>query len=147
MIKEFIAAWDAERKPVEASIRANGVPDTYTDVVGIVIEALAKHKPKDHGLDDPPWPDPHRIHEIDDGDYQGTRLYLIAADDYQPGDYWFVRVRYGSCSGCDTLEAIKSDYGWWFGDDEPRPPMSDQVATDLMTLCLHIVQGLKRLPD
>src|SRR5690606_41690756 len=80
--------------------------------------------------------DPERIHEIDDGDYQGTLVYVIAATGYQPDDYWYVRVGYGSCSGCDTLEAIKE-----YSDE---PPTDDQVA-QYMPLALHIVQGLRKM--
>ena len=79
--------------------------------------------------------DPERIHQIDDGDYQGTLLFVIAARSYQPDDYWFVKVGYGSCSGCDTLQAINYSL-----DD--NPPTDDQVS-QYMTLALHIVQGLK----
>lgn len=69
-------------------------------------------------------PDPDRILEINDGEYQGTLLYVIAADGYQPSDYWFVKVGYGSCSGCDTLEALR-----YYSDEAPTEK--------------QIVQGLK----
>jgi hypothetical protein len=82
--------------------------------------------------------DPNRIHQIDDGDYQGTLLFVIADGSYQPSDYWYVKVYYGSCSGCDTLQAICS-----YSDD---PPTDDQVE-QYMTLALHVVQGLRRMHE
>ncbi len=80
--------------------------------------------------------DPERIHRIDDGDYQGTLVFVIGASGYQPSTYWYVTVGYGSCSGCDTLEAIR-----FYGDD---PPTSQQV-TDYATLAPHIVEGLREM--
>jgi hypothetical protein len=84
-------------------------------------------------------PDPTRIHQIDDGDYQGTLLFVIAASGYQPSDYWYVKVGYGSCSGCDTLQAIDG-----YGGYSDEAPSKDQVD-DYMTLALHIIQGLKSM--
>lgn len=55
--------------------------------------------------------DLENITEINNGDYQGTLLYLIPFNTYQPaeGDYLMTYVGYGSCSGCDTLLAIQED--------------------------------------
>ena len=79
-------------------------------------------------------PDPTRIHEINDGDYQGTLVFVIGSTGYHPDTYWYVMVGYGSCSGCDTLEAINSY------SEEPATP---QQVQDYYTLCLHIAQGLR----
>jgi hypothetical protein len=46
------------------------------------------------------------------------------------------KVGYGSCSGCDTLQATKD-----YSDEKPTP---DQVS-QYMILALHIVQGFKQL--
>lgn len=127
MIQELVDRFNAAKDQVRAKFAAKH-PDSYKDVVRIVIDAVAA---KADG------PDPERIHEIDDGEYQGTLLYMIAARGYQPYDYYYVRVSYGSCSGCDTLQAIH-DYG-----DEP--PNESQVS-DYMTLALHVVQGIGVLP-
>lgn len=50
------------------------------------------------------------ITEIDNGDYQGTLLYLIPFDTYQPNEYeyFMTHTGYGSCSGCDTLLSLQS---------------------------------------
>lgn len=50
----------------------------YRDIVSIVIDAIHE----DYGD-----PNPKAIHTIDDGDYQGTLLFVIPADEYQPYDY------------------------------------------------------------
>lgn len=133
MIQAFVDRF-MESKPALREKFSAKHPSSYRNVVEAVIEVL-------HGVEDPgDWfsPDPKRIHEIDDGDYQGTLLYLIAADSYQPSVYWYVLVGYGSCSGCDTLESIRC-----YTDE---PPTEDQID-QYMTLALHIVQRLKRIGD
>lgn len=126
MISEFVERFEAGKSTLEAAFKAKH-PESYIDVVREVIKVVT--------TDDYNAIDPERIHQIDDGDYQGTLLFVIAARSYQPDDYWFVKVGYGSCSGCDTLQAINYSL-----DD--NPPTDDQVS-QYMTLALHIVQGLK----
>lgn len=133
MIPEFIARFDAARPRLLDRFKA-AHPDCYEDIVRAVVEVL-------HDEDEYATPDPSRIVEINHGDYQGTLVYVIGATGYQPSAYWAVKVGYGSCSVCDTLEAIKSEgkYG--------APPTDDQ-AQQYFTLALHVVQGLKELcPD
>ncbi len=100
-------------------------PDSYFDIVKGVVELIT---------DDEVPLDPERIHTIDDGDYQGTLLYVIAAKGYQPSTYWAVYVGYGSCSGCDTLQSIQYD-------ETDAAKRVDQF----MSLALHIVQGIKEI--
>jgi hypothetical protein len=107
-------------------------PENYADIVRAVVEILAADEYEYDA------PDPQRIHEINDGDYQGTLVYVIGAGGYQPDIYWYVKVGYGSCSGCDTLESIRG-----YKDD---PPSQEQIK-DYMTLALHIVQGLKKMGE
>lgn len=128
MIDKFVKAWEANKAQVRNTFAA-GHPGAYKDVVTAVVKALVDET-------DYETLDPERIVEIDHGQYQGTLLYVIGASDYQPDRYWFVKVGYGSCSGCDTLEALR---GW-----EDGPPTEKQLD-GYMTLALHIVQGLKEL--
>lgn len=74
----------------------------------------------------------------DYGDYQGTQIFLLHKDTYQPniGDYYVFDNYYGSCSGCDTLLGI-SNY------DEGYP--SEEQVSEYMNLCLHMVQRMKCL--
>jgi len=126
MIKKFVERFKDREMEIKARFSENH-PGNYMEVVKIVIETLSRgetHK----------WPDPERIHEIDDGDYQGTLVYVIANLGYQPAMYWYVKVGYGSCSGCDELESIREG-----GYNKP----TDEQVHDYMTLVLHIVQGLR----
>jgi hypothetical protein len=64
----------------------------------------------------------------------------IGAKGYQPSSYWCIFVGYGSCSGCDTFEAIGGYRNLHGLDGEP----SDD-ATEYWTLMLHMVQKMKAI--
>jgi hypothetical protein len=131
VIEEFIIKFTDQTTQIREAF-AESHPGSYTAVVKIVIEAISADEDYD-------TPDPERIHVINDGDYQGTLLFVIAGKGYQPSDYWYVKVGYGSCSGCDTLEGIRNyDY-----DDTPTLSQVDAYYT----LALHVVQGLKPMQD
>lgn len=127
MIQEFVDAFMA-KKPQLKAMFAKAHPGEYMDIVKSVVEVISD--------DDYDVPDPGRIHQIDDGEYQGTLVFVIGAKGYQPSKYWYVYVDYGSCSGCDTLQAIHE-----YSDE---PPNEGQI-NDYMTLALHIVQGIKEM--
>lgn len=130
MIDKFVKQWEANKKSVEAFFKENH-PEDYAKIVKLVVFSI--NPSEEYGM-----PDPSRIHEIDDGYYQGTLLYVIAETGYQPSTYWAVSVDYGSCSGCDTLESIRS-----YDTDKPT---EDQVK-EYMALATHIVQGLVEIPN
>lgn len=129
MIQEFVSRFEANKTQLEAML-AEKHPDSYKELVSSVMKVISTG---DYGN-----PDPDIIHEINDGAYQGTLLYLIPEKTYQPSDYWFVKVSYGSCSGCDTLQAICE-----YSIEKPTKNQIEQY----MTLALHIVQGLKKLGE
>lgn len=130
MIQELVQNWETNKHLLRERLSKEH-PGSYSTLVKMVVETVTSQEEySEFSLD------PERIHEINDGDYQGTLLYVIAAKGYQPYDYWYVKVSYGSCSGCDTLQAI-SDY------DYNEIPSEEQVA-QYMTLALHIVQGIKK---
>jgi hypothetical protein len=129
MIDTFVQRFEANKTQLESALKTKH-PENYKELVTKVIEVITS--------DDYYDIDPERIHEINDGDYQGTLLYVIASKGYQPSDYWSCFVSYGSCSGCDTLQGI---HGY---NDEPP---NDEQIKEYMTLCLHIVQGLKEMKN
>ena len=136
MIQKFVDIF-TENKEQLREVFAKEHPKSYKDIVKAVIELLTPNveKLRYEGEDKP---SPFTIHEINDGDYQGTLLYIIGACGYQPSNYWSVKVAYGSCSGCDTLQSIYDGY------NEEDIPTKEQVE-EYMTLALHIVQGLKEV--
>ena len=130
MIAEFVERYMTRQADLRA-VWETKHPEDYGELVLEVVKIL-RDKSKLHS------PDPDCIHTIDDGGYQGTLLYVIGESDYQPRHYWWVAIDYGSCSGCDTLQAIKP-----YSD---TPPTKQQVD-DYMTLSLHIVQRLKSMGE
>lgn len=126
MIPLFVERF-MEAKPQIRADFANGHPETYQDIVKTVVNIL-------HDENDLYPIDPRRITCIDHGEYQGTLLFVIAAEGYQPDHYWYTTVYYGSCSGCDTLQGIHN-----YDSDPPNDSQLDQY----MKLALHIVQKLK----
>ena len=138
MIEKFTKRWFERKDSVQERFEAK-LPSSYSDIVLAVVEML-------NDEDEYETPDPSRIHEINDGDYQGTLLYVIGAAIYQPSTYWYVKVGYGSCSGCDTLESILSG-NWGHETEEEKKAWKDEAVSQLMTLALHIVQGLKLMGD
>jgi hypothetical protein len=125
MIKEIIAQWNENKGKLEDHFRT-GHPGSYKSIV----ESLFKMVISGYDVE--------RITVIDDGDYQGTQIFIIPENGYQPsvGDYIMTYSYYGSCSGCDTLQGI-SEYS-------SEAPTKEQVK-DYMTLALHLVQKLRPL--
>jgi hypothetical protein len=133
MIQKFVNRFMAAESVLREGFAAKH-PE-YIDIVKAVVSVIGE---KSAYVDAAAYeePDATRIHQIDDGSYQGTLIFVIASVGYQPWKYWYVKVGYGSCSGCDTLEGIR--------DYEDGPPTKEQVDA-YMTLALHIVQGLKSM--
>jgi hypothetical protein len=140
MIEEFTKKWFAKNHMVREKFEAK-FPESYDDIVKAVIDMLFDGEEF--------YGDPPRVHKIDDGHYQGTLVYVISEAGYQPHEYWYVRVYYGSCSGCDTLESLRSEScnwedGW---SEEVGAEQKKEGVDGLMTLALHIVQGLKEMKN
>lgn len=129
MLSEFVEIFMKNKKDLRRSFIEKH-PESYKEVVYAVVKLLNEK------FDRYEKPSIELIHEIDDGDYQGTLVYLIGAEGYQPDKYWVTKVSYGSCSGCDTLEAIRD-----YSDDQP----TDSQIDDYMTLCLHLIQQMKEV--
>lgn len=128
MIEAAVNSWERNKHKLREKL-VKKHPDSYVDLVTAVIAAITEEDDMYQSFS----PDPERIHVIDDGDYQGTQIYVIAEKGYQPSRYWLTGVSYGSCSGCDTLEAIRV-----YADDPPNEKQIDAY----MDLCLHLVQQL-----
>lgn len=130
MEKELIDQWEKNKAALKQSFEAEG-PSSYDDIFKRLFEVV---------FTDDKW-QTDKITTIDDGHYQGTRIFIIPKDCYQPSetDYLVCSVGYGSCSGCDTYEAIASEQ--W--DDEK--PLTESQLSQYMSLALHMVQGTKPL--
>lgn len=146
MIKEFVKAWDENNKLLLEEFE-HASPTSYQDIVEklvkIVINPYLQSQseleyPLNEGLDI------ESMTVIDNGDYQGTTIYVIPFNVYQPGtkDYVFTDNYYGSCSGCDTFLAIESALEW---DENGKCIPTKESAEDFHTLALHLLQNFKWL--
>lgn len=133
MIEHFAHRFVEKQDEVKAAIAELDFPG-YETLLRVGLEVMVGDS--DYGM-----PNPNNIHTINDGDYQGTLVFVIGEYGYQPYTYWVTKVSYGSCSGCDTLEAIYSDGSRWEEDAKLTP---SQVE-DLYTLTLHMIQQLKEV--
>lgn len=100
----------------------------YLTIVSLLVEHVI-NKVSDNCFEY--WADEDHIHVIDDGDFQGSLIFAIPKRTYQPSpyEYIFAYTYYGSCSGCDALEAA-------FGNTD-----------DLMDIALAIFESMKFLWD
>ncbi len=132
MIKYFIDKWNKNQKHLKSVIENSGDLDKwdYIDIVKLVVDNILNHNLEcsDYKFDS------EQITEINNGEYQGTLLYVIPVKTYQPNEseYIMTFVDYGSCSGCDTLQAIQSEYSWKQVD-------KSETVKDFMTLCKDLV--------
>ena len=137
MIKYCIEKWDKNKDLLKSALDNNKLLNhvlnkndddpleylEYKDLVKLTVMFILN--------DENEW-DENKIKEIDDGDYQGTLLYLIPEDTYQPNssEYLMTFVEYGSCSACDTLQTIQC-----YLDIRNR----DKSIDDLMNLCKDLI--------
>src|SRR4051812_7766665 len=100
MVTEFAEYWPAIEESLTDKF-SKKAPGSYDEILESMIVTL-------HSAMEDNWrdcPDPERITRIDHGDYQGTTVWVIAETGYQPSTYYVTKNYYGSCSGCDTLQA------------------------------------------
>lgn len=133
MLKIMVTQWDKNKDDLRTilSRRTDLNELEYIDLVKLTFEVIYNNGLNKGGYEDDIL-DIDKIHEIDDGDYQGTLLYLIPFETYQPSEmeYLMTYVGYGSCSGCDALQAIKMYY---------EGPPSVRMVDDFMKLCKDIL--------
>lgn len=137
MLKYCLLKWYQNKHLLERRL----VTDTkwndcsYIDLVKLVVDCILNGEQTLYGYGSESVWDYRRITIIDNGDYQGTQLFLIPRYTYQPCeyDYLMTYVGYGSCSGCDTLQAIQA----WGGKH-----LTETQVKDFMALCKDILTNM-----
>lgn len=138
MIKILVELWDKNKNRLEQALRTyeNIEYIDYKTLVKVTFDNIYNYDNAIY-VSSIKYLDCDNLTEIDDGDYQGTLIYLIPFKTYQPSEYEYLMtyVRYGSCSVCDTLLSI-TDY--------IRGTPTDENIKDLMALCKDIVTNTIR---
>ena len=138
MIEAVVKQWDANKHKLEeyfATTKQEDYSEYRTIVIKLFELVITEIENECSGTDEF---DISKMTVIDDGDYQGTTIYVIPKNTYQPSinDYVITDNYYGSCSGCDTLLAISE-----YSDDLP----SKEQVKEYMTIALHLVQKMRWL--
>ena len=100
----------------------------------VVTEPREIRTPFDQRWNNYSW-DFNRFLVLDHGEYQGTMIFIMVPDVYQPNldrDYYFTSVMYGSCSHCDTMAHVQ----------EVVDTKEEKIQA-LMLAALHMVQATK----
>jgi hypothetical protein len=127
MILNYVKQWEERKHLLEQWLNDNE-PNSYENVYEMLFHLVITRS--ERGELEWDW---NRYVKIDDGEYQGNEIYILCSNVYQPEltDYIFTSVAYGSCSVCDTFQAIQ--------ESEDKA----ERVKGYMTLALHMVQETK----
>ncbi len=102
MIQEYIDAFQKNKEKLKEPFSKYEWSHNYPKLLKQTIELTINPELKEYDK-----LDTENIVTIDHGDYQGTQIYLIPQDHYQPSvdEYIWTHNYYGSCSGCDAMLA------------------------------------------
>jgi hypothetical protein len=131
MLKYCYEKWNKNKDKLEEALRNTDISRVeYRDLLVLTVDNILN----DGEYNDPKW-NTKGITEINDGDYQGTLLYLIPEDTYQPSEYEYLMtyIGYGSCTCCDLLQSIQPDS---FEEIE-----EDNIA-EFMALCKDFITNM-----
>lgn len=137
MLKYCLDKWNKNKELLEEKLKTDRNVNScdYVDLVKMVVDCILNDgQPLDEYNGQYKW-DSDAIKVIDDGDYQGTQLFLIPLKTYQPCEYEYLMtyVGYGSCSVCDTLQSIQ---GWETG------LLTEEQVKDFMALCKDLLTNM-----
>lgn len=130
MLKIMKDRWNENSEKLRAALaeRTDLNSCNYEDLVKITFETIFNSSAEGYGnnlnLD--------KIHTIDDGDYQGTILFVIPFDTYLPGsnEYIMTYIGYGTCSYCDALQSVQE---WNDGK------ISEKQLPGFMAICKDLI--------
>lgn len=140
MIEIFVKAWDKNKSLLEEHIKKQNQEDLdYVLLLKWLIDIVINPYIDEADSFIQKF-DSDKIHVIDDGNYQGSQLFIVPTNIYQPElkDYIWTYQDYGSCSGCDLLESIR-EY------DEGLP--TEKQVKEYMMLELHLLQRCRYMID
>lgn len=138
MIKYALKKWDENKDVLRNAIQQTEKDKRCTWDYEEIVKLVCRYIFNENVSREEPMINVDGITMIDNGDYQGTLLFMLPFDAYQPAEYEYLMtyVGYGSCSGCDTLQCIQADDE----DDETEKEMVDSY----LGICKDIVSNTIR---
>lgn len=134
MLKQVVTQWDLNKKNLEKYFKETPQSEysSYEEILRQIIIHVLNDGTGSMNLN------PEEISVVDDGQYQGTQIFLFHINEYQPNveDYYWTNNFYGSCSGCDALLRISM-----YEDGLPN----DEQIEEYMYLSLQMIQKIKKL--
>lgn len=140
MIKYALKKWneneDVLRNTIQQTEKDKRSSWNYNDIVKLVCRYIFN----ENVTDKDPKINIEGITMVDNGGYQGTLLFMMPFDTYQPMEYEYLMtyVGYGSCSGCDTLQRIQLDEMYYNVESD------DDLIDSYMALCKDLVSNTIR---
>lgn len=137
MEKDFVAQWNKNKDRLLDYFKNNDNHTAldYDEIVKKLFELVINHEANTtYSVED--------MVVMTHGDYQGTQVYILHKQTYQPDvtDYVYTHNYYGSCSGCDTLQSLQG-----YGSDAKVP--DEEQLTEYMQLALNLLQQLRYMKD
>ena len=140
MIKYALKKWDENKDVLRNAIQQTEKDKRCTWDYKEIVKLVCRYIFNENATDKDPKINIGGITMIDNGCYQGTLLFMMPFDTYQPAEYEYLMtyVGYGSCSGCDTLQRIQLDEMYY------NVNSNDDLIDSYMTLCKDIVSNTIR---
>ena len=143
MIKYALKKWDENKDVLRNAIQQTEKDKRcfwdYNDIVKLVCRYIFN----ENVTDKDPMINVDGITMIDNGGYQGTLLFMMPFDTYQPAEYEYLMtyVGYGSCSGCDNLQRLQRIQSAEMCNNVNS---TDDLTSGYMALCKDVVSNVIR---
>lgn len=127
--------WDANKDKLRAVLAERTDLNTwqYEDLVKLTFETIYNTAATDFDYK----LSLEHITVVDDGDYQGTLVFLIPFDTYQPSEHQYIMtyIGYGSCSCCDALQGVQSR------DNYSKETPTEEQLDGFMDICGDLISN------
>lgn len=140
MIKYALKKWDKNKDALRNAIQQTEKDKRSTWDYNDIVKLVCRYIFNENVSDEDPMINVDGITMIDNGDYQGTLIFMLPFDTDQPAEYEYLMtyVGYGSCSGCDTLQRIQLDELYYNVESD------DDLIDSYMALCKDLVSNTIR---
>ena len=140
MVQDIVDAWVREKDVFEDWLNSLNEHELeylgYSDIVVYLVDLVINPYYEYLGNIRVDGYDFNKMTIIDNGDYQGTLIFLIPEITYQPDvdQYIYTHNYYGFCSGCDALQ-------------HAQILKREDCIKGIMSIALHLIENFKKLGE